>query len=94
MISILISIISYHHLLSIIDIDLKKDWRDKNKKSFDVESLLTNKSLEKTIEIVLSKLFKDKNNREEGLNRFQFESLLRTVTQQSNFTLKATILTI
>ena len=38
--------------------------------SFEVKSLFTNIPLEETIEIALSKLFKDKNSRVESLKRF------------------------
>ena len=56
--------------------------------SFDIESLFTNIPLEETIQIVMSKLFKDKDSRIEGLKKFQFERLLRTATQESHFYFK------
>ena len=53
--------------------------------SFDIESLFTNVPLDETIKIVISKLFKNKDSRVEGLKSFQFERLLRTATQESHF---------
>ena len=56
--------------------------------SFGSQSLFTNKLLKETIEIILTKLFKDKNGRVEALKRFQFERLFRTATKESHFYFK------
>jgi hypothetical protein len=53
--------------------------------SFDVESLFTNVPLEETIDILISKIFKDKKSTFHGLKHFQFRDLMIIATQQSHF---------
>ena len=52
---------------------------------FDIESLFTNVPLDETIKKVMSKLFKNIDSMVEGLKSYQFERILRTVTQESHF---------
>ena len=53
--------------------------------SFDVESLFTNVPLEKTIDILVEKIFKDKKSTFHGLKYFQFRDLTIIATQQPHF---------